>query len=1321
MKDPGPLLVVAGYRAVTQALHAVVTTIISVETLHALSTLFTLSFLSFPFSFAFTLLSFSTFPSVVSASLASFWWAEAYLEQYAMDSAVVNSPSLSPSTLSAGSPSLPHPMEDADSASTRKRPRLDSGEQARRNMSTDRMEPTSPRPDTYPHPQTEHPEQDSPTQFSNRLPTTPTKVTINLRDTPSMSATAAAPEAHPVDAQERPAPTHKAEPEPSHLPQSTDFSDIDASAHSSPEIQVAEVEDIGEEPSITRWKPLNDSIYQARIVQHNLLSQFPLLFDGNRTWAKNFAQISKLIESSDLKNGEIFEQLADWIETYLESNKGMASTWWDMLIEEREFWDELPTIMEAIIQRSESSRISLPAVRPRTQYSPNERLDGFSRFFGAWVALCIRMTEIDCQTLEGAVTEAGTFPDLVSDKYMQTIQMTMRPDSPIWKRFVGPDEYDTRAPLLAMTSGILTYPQRGLAIIVDLIVRILDRPGALPNLTPKFLSHFGTVTSLAHSHNYAMANRWTEEARTISASLYSAFISINTRLESMIKKQVQGLSIQLCSNLIQGLNWHLQNIAYLDELYVEQVLLEKGFECKTLCADEKADLLRLSWKFDTLKSGIMEGRMEIRVLSVDLMQSELLQMYNRYMEGKTSSSEEAIPRYLSNFLIHNRIIAYLLGPESHAQLMCRTHNILGFLVVTGKLTDHDIDTIWNTIFSSQESRSSEGVQTILTQCLNLCDLPTLLYLVDKFVEVSAKDMDLQTRNFAGTVLHQISNKTRQMPFERDAHMSIAPFNFCLRIIRQSAPDNMDDIEGTKGLDDWAMRELGTLLRLTSSQQIRGTLVKDCLDDISQSGTSSTGSISILATLVNENRSETIRDVLQEANVTVLLVQDLKSLVDKAQEDVLDIVISRECLPTRLRLLESLLIEHPELIGLETAETLWNYLVGINAIDDIARDAAWSSLIQALKLTRKLSGFIERCVSEFFLKLSSRCIVPGCLEFVDTVRLFLRQTAATENDERCNPTASELIWHLCLAIPARKADMGKRAIGMLVTTYLDSPDAHDRTREATDSLHIELVERCMTQLKSAATHLRSFSDGTSSGEDEPMIIVATEDEMQAERSNFARSATILSEFVRGVRARPMYSPSPEVAPRLPRDFDRIEGSPITIKYQTFAEGKKNGEISTFQIGDLETVKGFYDRLVILSGFATFLAICSGKRIDFEGPKDVQLKNADFVGKGLILIRKTSGGGSSSKSATLPGLRPMEVEILRHFEDLYGFLGMEDALASQVVTRSKSFLEILTVGRSTLSSSSFPLIRASGSLCRRKVILGGSFLKRHHSAFCTRYML
>lgn len=262
-------------------------------------------------------------------------------------------------------------MEDADSSVTRKRPRLDSGERTRRSMSADPLtsaaaisEPsfTPRRGETLPAAAREN-------VASVPIDRTPSKVTINVRDS-VQSGPALVPVTngtHVSESSERGEPLNSAQMEPTVRikPQSSDVVSVASTPTRSPEIEVAEVEDINEEPGQTRWRPLTN-VMDGKDLQDALIKKFPYaggagnVRDIIRVLANTLEKrklsityIYKFINSfqESLEDGDILKNLTHWIERYLQKTEPLESQWWDMCLDEREFWEELPLIVESLIRR----------------------------------------------------------------------------------------------------------------------------------------------------------------------------------------------------------------------------------------------------------------------------------------------------------------------------------------------------------------------------------------------------------------------------------------------------------------------------------------------------------------------------------------------------------------------------------------------------------------------------------------------------------------------------------------------------------------------------------------------------------------------------------------------------------------------------------------------------------------------------------------------------------------------------------------------------------------------------------------------------------
>ena len=180
-------------------------------------------------------------------------------------------------------------MDDSDSSLTRKRPRLYSGDRSHRSMSADELSTTPPHL-TMNHPpsapaSTGHRDIGAAKNETLSTPSqTPSKVTINVRDSGlGLSQQLPPVTDHIIDNVQQDSEQIRAElaeAPPSNQTPSPDVISVSSSSSRSPEIEVAEVEDMEDLPEETRWRTLRE----ATNVQITLLEQLPYHAPGRPFW-----------------------------------------------------------------------------------------------------------------------------------------------------------------------------------------------------------------------------------------------------------------------------------------------------------------------------------------------------------------------------------------------------------------------------------------------------------------------------------------------------------------------------------------------------------------------------------------------------------------------------------------------------------------------------------------------------------------------------------------------------------------------------------------------------------------------------------------------------------------------------------------------------------------------------------------------------------------------------------------------------------------------------------------------------------------------------
>lgn len=905
---------------------------------------------------------------------------------------------------------------------------------------------------------------------------------------------------------------------------------------------------------------------------------------------------------------------------------------------------------------------------PRPDDNPNT-LQHFQSFLIAFAGLASRMAQIDCQTLEDYADDLKAVPDLTAQRYLNSLSyLVSSTGSALWKSLHDTYRYDFMSTVTTIMYRFVQKPSDGFHYVPQIIKGLLDRSQATSSVTQKLWPPLKLVINLMQHYNLLQEsddegfNRSALNFQQLPSEAFDLFQVVDATLQTFVSKQVPALSLETSQFFVLHLSQLLMSIAHADEQLAAFILREKLHVMQEFNKTDRTIIVEFAWKFQLLKKCIMEGRMEIRVQGVETMQLELVDAFRKYVQPSRLGGAHPVAQFLSDFLLTNKLVEYFVGVESHSQLIGRCPNIVGFLVITNRYTEATSDAIWKAVATSQDSRIVDAILAMLQGILHLSQYPTVLYLTRKLDELPIHAFDPSMIMYSDRLLDRLKLTWRDQRSEM--RMDMPPYNLCIRLVRQSAAEESLPYHKKREINQFALGQLQHLLALGPSDADRKHIYEECINDVACRTRFSSGSISALNALLRHNPEQDIRSLSRHSDLTNLIIEEFAHIIETEPRSTSASHTLDERLTVRLELLQSIIIHIPDTISPESGQRLWNVMFGPRALSDRARNSAWHMLGRASRVCVTENCFIDRCISEYLPQLNPLFITMGILSFVEQVTQYesrLAHSRANEEQHQIRTIGAELLWHLSLVAPPDTIE--HKTIYMLVALYLDSPRIQFTSQVDIEAMHIELVERCIRQLIGAASKLRAFTDGTSSGEDEPMVIVASEGEIQVQRLNFTRSLLVLREFVQGVRCRPLHSPFPPARLQVPRDVEHIKGDTIRIRYQSFSGGTNTG-IHSIDVGELETIGDLSHRLVKLTGFSRFIAIAGGQRIDLISSSQLTLRDMKFDQKGLLIIKKAHDAESLPDLGPAPKLRPLEVEVMEHFSELYELLDMEEMLAKEV---------------------------------------------------------
>ncbi|OAX82322.1 hypothetical protein ACJ72_03333, partial [Emergomyces africanus] len=1204
--------------------------------------------------------------------------------------------------VAADAPRSPNdPMEDTYTQSTRKRPRLDSGSHSNESMTMSVPSPSSasghgdddkvissnslvpPTTTPAPLPDSETP---TPQRPSSRVTINMKSPVLNHEDSisrtaeetliatprdppPQDAAILAQQQQHRQQEDEEQQPPFQRRPSLGIAPHTPTAISVSSSPSRSPEIEVAEVEDMDQDPSTSSWRSLQDALRApedpdvVRIHDEvSLAESFPRLRQDCDI-REAIEEASSYIERGHPHDTTVFVSVKSWFELCVDN---LSSITYDTVAEDRDLWEEVPSLVEGVLRRQID-------FQPDEGQGPWKCLEEFSVVYGR---LAIHMIRLDILTLKHHPNDADSAPDLLSKTYLPALGWILQVhDIPFYKIM-------ERAYGAEVINSVARVHDQLTPAPVNLVKHLSEFSHLLLKALQSWVQLAGTFTSLltvAHNivdsgmerRRHRADDELIASAELVGAveSIYTCFRSIDNEYQSSISKKSSWVTNDSSESVLRYVGVSYHNIAVLNNQLAMQMSRDLGVVVPENAKQEEVPaIIHLGWKFQALKRHITEGRMELRVYGMETMQADLVNVWRQHIQGNPAGINYPIIQYLVKFLRDNKIVEYIVGVDSHPQLISRSGNVVGFLVVTSTYTNYDTDIIWNTVTESQDPRTVAEVLGMLTRTfiMHQSGSNALIYLCTKLINLPLNRFDARMLEYSECLLNAVRDKhaerMRQLPYEHP-HVNVVPHRLCVRLIRDATSISEFSVEQKTNLQKFASKQLSHLLSLGLDDNDKMEMYKQCINDISDMNEFAVGSIQALNALIPPYDTQDIRRLALEFDFTRLIITELAHTYDTLSADFSDSTV-RNSLRPRIQLLLRIIEKVPETITPELSEVLWNHVFMSKTSGGCGRSLAWETLPKAAVRAGKRNPFLECFLNVYLPRIPPEDYTLDILAFTEqavSYEIRFDPPADVDENEIITIPGMDRIWHFILTSPPGTIEM--KATTFAIDVYLDHILIRRAPRSAAEATHVALVDRCVSQLTAAATKCKSFTDGSTSGEDESMVIVPSDGEVRAEELRFTRSLLFLRQLLQGLRMRPQYTP-PQVSPPEPVLNDNgINGDAIELSYQAF-NGNSQTRIRTLKIGDLSTASELAERLTRLTGFTSFSSFSCGQRLDLVTNANMTLRDLKLAGSGLLIIRKNPDAFEASVGGRRHSLTLVDSEVLKHFDDLYDLLSLEEKLSKEI---------------------------------------------------------
>ena len=954
---------------------------------------------------------------------------------------------------------------------------------------------------------------------------------------------------------------------------------------------------------------------------------------------------------------DLLPLLTEWLQSLPDDPADHLQSFY---ISKNQFWIDFAHLVDALLRRRYQWMTTLNAgqVDDISRYPFGEQFgddttvdEAFSGFFSAYMRLCSHLLLIDVHLLNRQ--DHQPLP-LLSDNHLPHLHMILRSEkSPLFHILRREYTIDVRDMSTRLHTEFLTADgAQNLLRFADETLHVVPMD-IQTNITQYMCQILGTL-------GWTISQFPDARGGIDPAEYYRGVLLFFRKYTEDLQDPAKILDASAAreqiihfSHLLQEIcQWDADNVTNLENEFLgiqdgssPSASLPAGTQAKVPPQNHRQHpdiipvLVANTWKFNLLRKYVIKGKMELRVMSIVLMNSALVDLYKEYKEHRSMDppNQHPVLQHLADILLRGRVVDYIISVDSHPQLISRSGNIAGFLVVTNRWMDSQADAIWGTVSHNPDPRVVTATMTMLRAIIDLMSPSDHLYLCMKI-------HDLPIRSFTMDILRFLRDLTirlldRRPPVDWTLRGDSArPWNVCVRLLQETAPRlgaTKHELDLHAETDD-QMRSLAPHI----PEPDRRAISERCLVHITTESVSATGSVRAIFILASFGDATFLQ---QDGNTVRHVVEEIPSFVKReSEQQIYDCQLS--ALQYRLELLAYLVCRHGQLVPEDLYVRLWDHVVGPHALSNHARDEAWAQLLQATKLSPN-NDFCQKLISTYVPTLDPQYYTSGLFDFVINYNFpITRKTIQVDGEDHSllQIPGGDLLWSLALSSP--KDTIETHAARELASRYIQIAQARDITIPDVEITHVRLVDQCMNELRSVFANL----------------IGEPNERNYSNRDRFGRVLMFKKQMLELVRQKPEFN-------RVRRADSKVEsmdnGLPaanaITIKYQF------GNERQSLSIAPDCTVADLHRSLCYATGCSKINVFAGGQRLDLS--KQAEQKIADTKLGGQLLVQAVQRDDTTQAMRTpVAGYSEFETNVVKHFDEMFGWLDA-DAPTSQLVSR------------------------------------------------------
>ena len=235
---------------------------------------------------------------------------------------------------------------------------------------------------------------------------------------------------------------------------------------------------------------------------------------------------------------------------------------------------------------------------------------------------------------------------------------------------------------------------------------------------------------------------------------------------------------------------------------------------------------------------------------------------------------------------------------------------------------------------------------------------------------------------------------------------------------------------------------------------------------------------------------------------------------------------------------------------------------------------------------------------------------------------------------------DLLWSLALSSPQDTIEA--HAARELAARYIQIAQSREVTLSEVEVAHVELVERCMKELRSAFTTIQEWSS----------------ERKDDSRVRFGRVLMFQKQMLELVRQKPEFNRARRADSKVESmDINLPATNAITIRYQ-FGNDRQSISIAPDRtIADLDR------SLCHATGCSKINLFAGGRKLDIAQQANVKVADANLGGQ--LLIQPIQRSETTQAMHTpVAGYSEFETNLVKHFDEMFGWMDTDVATSHLV---------------------------------------------------------